>query len=442
MLLKKGARDSLFYVISILFGKALTVLIIPFLAIKLAVEDIAFYDLFLVGTNYLQLIFVLGIDSGIAVKIAENKNDKKKLSFYYTISLLLLFIIAIIIFSFSFLFNYFSVVNYDNTYILLIFIQGILISIQYIGYNYLKWLGESLKSSLIMFFGNILGVGIGVSLLFIENTLNYFLSGVILGNIIGVFISIALTYSYVDLKFKSDKKEIISLLKLSFPFFINSILNQSYKSIDRFIILYFLNSSVLGVYSLIIRICQIFTMGIEVVLGSFQAVTFLNYKTEDGIKLYNKISFLSFIGANILILVFPLAFVYLAPYFESLKIIENYLYLVPLITCSALYVSLRTYGGFAYFINNKTIYISLIIFCSLIAYILLSILLIGYGIKGVAISSCIISVIGTFYYFLTANKIQSFNENIKKMALLCTLSICISFTLFYLIYNGMISHYI
>ena len=58
-LLTKGIKDTGFYALSILLGRSLTILVIPYLAIKLTIKEIGYYDLFLIGTNYIQLFSLL-----------------------------------------------------------------------------------------------------------------------------------------------------------------------------------------------------------------------------------------------------------------------------------------------------------------------------------------------------------------------------------------------
>ena len=93
----------------------------------------------------------------------------------------------------------------------------------------------------------------------------------------------------------------------------------------------------------------------------------------------------------------------------SLINIDEYVYLVPLVFVNISFISVRMYGGFSYFIHNKTIYITYITLGSLLAYLLLSVLLVKVGIIGVAISAAFVSVISCSFYYYLAHKIESFN---------------------------------
>jgi len=325
---------------------------------------------------------------------------------------------------------------YTLDFIMLLLIQGSLGAIQYVVFIYFKWLGESKKASILSAIGYGIGVCTGVIFMYVfENTLMCFLAGIVAGNIIGVLINMIVARSYIDFSFnKSLIPEAKSLLKLSIPFFYNSLLVQSYKAIDRFMILFFLNQEILGVYSLIIRVCQIPLMGGEVVLGAFQAITFLNHKTKEAKKLYNKILGVNFILVNIIIVLFTITLYFLSPIIEGLAVIEDYIYLVPLILTNVAFISLKTYGGFSYFIHSKTKYIAYITFVSLVLYVSLAYLLSGFGILGFSFSAALISIISTCFFYFLSSKIESFGEKIPRIFLLSTSSMLISIALTIILY--------
>ncbi|WP_452603016.1 oligosaccharide flippase family protein [Pontimicrobium sp. MEBiC06410] len=430
ILFKKGIKDSLLYALSIILGRGLSILVFPYLAIKLSLEDVAKYDIFLIGVNYIQLFLILGIDSGIAIRIADNKSDKKKLSFYYTISIVILAITSIVLCLLT-LIIYF-VTNLGLFLLIILLIQGILMSFQYLSYNYFKWLGESKKASLLMSLGHGLGVSTGVVLLLYNNTFESFLIGIILGNCIGFIVSLYLTKSFIKISLnKETALESIRLLKLSIPFFFNSLLNQSYKSIDRFIILYFLTPKVLGIYSLLIRTGQLFILGGNVILSAFQAITFLNYKSKEGVKLYNQVLRFNYTIIGFVIVLISLLLFFSVSLVPKLDGINNYAFLFPLVLCNLGFIALRSYGGFSYYAHTKTVYITYITLVSLIVYVLLSVLLINFGIVGIVISGALVSCIGTYTFYYVGYKIESFNEDMKLIMLLSIFNLIVVFGLTY-----------
>ena len=105
-LLKKGLSDSGYYLIASIGNKALAFMVIPILAKTVGVKEFATYDLFLVISNFFNILIILGIDSGIAILLAESK-DNRVLSFLYVSTLLisstLIFIVSLIL---SFIFLY------------------------------------------------------------------------------------------------------------------------------------------------------------------------------------------------------------------------------------------------------------------------------------------------------------------------------------------------
>lgn len=435
-LFKKGIKDTGFYALSILLGRALTILIIPYLATQFSLEEIGNYDLFLIGTNYIQLFLTLGIDSGVAIKIADNLDDFQKLRFYFSISLLVVFAMTLLMVAIA-VPVYFIFKEYPITFLVLLVIQGFLMAIQYIAYNYFKWMGQSKRASILMSIGYSMGIIIGVICIkVLASTLTMFLLGIVMGNVIGVIITLIISYPYISFTFKSEEiKEVKSLLQLSIPFFFNSLLNQSYKAADRFIILYFLNSHILGVYSLVIRICQIPVMGIEVALNAFQAITFVNYKTKEGIDLYNKILKLNFKTLNVLILLFSLGLTVIIPYVPGLIAIKDYVYLIPFVFLNISYISIKMYGGFSYYIHNKTIYVTYITLISLLVYVISAAIFSKYGIMGIVVSAALTSVLSTYAFYYLSNRIQSFNEKMVKIFIYCSLGFSLAMVLTLLLKN-------
>jgi O-antigen/teichoic acid export membrane protein len=431
-LLKKGIIDSGFYGLSVLFGRSLTILVVPYLVLKLTLEEVAYYDLFLIGVNYIQLFLTLGIDSGIAIKIADHKDDKQNLTLYFSLSLAIVFALgfATLLIGISILFFF---QNYDLSFIILLLVQSFLCAIQYVSYSYFKWLGESKKASLLMSIGYGLGVILGLVLLNIfEATLVTFIIGLVIGNLIGVIVTSIVSYKYINFSFdRNSFIELKILLKLSLPFFYNSLINQTYKAVDRFIVLSLFNVNLLGVYSLIVRICQIPIMALELILSTFQARIFVNYKTREGKKLYNNILKVSFVLTIVLLTLFSISVQLFQPYIGVLDTIGKYTYLVPFVYLNISFISIRILGGFSYFIHKKTIYLTYLSLASIVVYFLLVTLLQSFGILGIVISAALASILHTLAYYYLGNKIESFNENLKSIYVfsICNLLIAIILTI-------------
>ncbi|MEN8221317.1 MAG: oligosaccharide flippase family protein, partial [Pseudomonadota bacterium] len=80
-------KDSSFYLIANIAVKLMSILVIPVLTRSFSIEDFAIFDLFLVLNNFLVTMMTLGMESGIALLLAESQDDKTPLSFLFVFSL-------------------------------------------------------------------------------------------------------------------------------------------------------------------------------------------------------------------------------------------------------------------------------------------------------------------------------------------------------------------
>src|SRR5687767_11123903 len=86
-LLVKGISDTNFYLLANAGTKLINFLIIPVITRFVGVEQFAIYDLFLLSSGLLSMVAGLGMDSGAAIIIVENKNDLQKLKTLFSQSL-------------------------------------------------------------------------------------------------------------------------------------------------------------------------------------------------------------------------------------------------------------------------------------------------------------------------------------------------------------------
>src|SRR5690606_35906641 len=124
-------------------------LIIPFLVRLLSVEEFAHYDLFLMSAAIVQPIVLLGVDSGMAIMIADHKENKRLINWLFTFSFFSSIIAILIIWFFSYLiipnFKYMeSILRYAH--FLFIYLIFNLISAQV--FNFLRWMGRAGIASL------------------------------------------------------------------------------------------------------------------------------------------------------------------------------------------------------------------------------------------------------------------------------------------------------
>ncbi len=429
-LLKKGLSDSGYYTLANIGSKALGLLIIPILARSVSVEEFANYDLFLIISAFLQIFVILGIDSGIAILMVESKNDNIRLSFFYVsslfISLSLLFVCSLL-FGIIFLFvDELFLLSQDIWELIGLFILSNIIN--YHTFNFLRWREEAKKASFINLFAYFLGVTIGLSFLYFEETVYFYLLGLVIGSFIGSFFSLYIARKYI-FQFKiieGYKEQLKELFKLSLPFVPNYLGNNLMQMADRIVILMLFGKYELGLYAVIMRLAQIPQFIIGTISGGFLPVMYNNYKTKEGAKLIK--NFFHFY-----LFIIPVSFVVFYLFSDWAVLMfggEEYLvsaYLLPMALVSILFVNGTQSCGFGFTIKRKTHYIMYITFLSVFINFILSIGFgFWFGLAGVFLGTLIAGIIRVYMHMSYSEKLYSFGYSMKYFAVISILVFILS----------------
>ncbi|MDG1516496.1 MAG: oligosaccharide flippase family protein, partial [Flavobacteriales bacterium] len=348
-LINKALKDTGFYFVGTAGTKLVSIFTIPFITRSVSIEEFAIYDMFFIFSTFLCMIIGLGIDSGIGILISENKSDKKLLSallsFSLFVPLLLLGIIWLGIIPFTGFLNeeYFPVKVLN-----LVFLYNVFYYINYIFFNFIRWNGNAKKGALVNFIsstlGNILGVGI---LYFFDNGIEGFFTGLILGSLLGLILNTFFVYSYLTLRLKEYKKEIIELLKLSIPFVPNYLANTTLNLSDRIVILSFLPPRELALYALTLKFAQIPNFFVSIIAKGLVPIIFQNHSNEKGKDLARKVYYYSHFSIIFIFLIsWPLSEPFLNV-FGGPKYIEA-AYILPMVIVFSVINSAKLLNGFAY----------------------------------------------------------------------------------------------
>ena len=285
-LVKKGISDSKYYLLSNIGNKALAFLVIPILARIVGVEGFATYDLFLIISSFFHILVILGIDSGIAILLSESKDDDDKLAFYFVLTLLISsFLVVMLSAIFGTIFIYI-----DELFLLdekIWFYIGFYVFFNMINYhtfNFLRWRERAKQTSFISLFSYVLGMLIGLYYLYLNNTVESYLHGLVVGLFLGSLMSLYIAKEYI-LKFRilDNSKELLKeLLKLSLPFVPNYLGGSLMQMADRIVILMLFGKYELGLYALIVKLAMMPQFILGTITGGFLPVMFHNYKTKDG----------------------------------------------------------------------------------------------------------------------------------------------------------------
>ncbi len=429
-LLKKGFGDSFYYLIANIGYKVLAFLIIPILAKSVSVEEFATYDLFLVMSSFIDIIIVLGVDSGIAILLAEANEDKERLSFYYLSTLIIsttMVAIVSIILTIIFLFR-------DNLFLLdakiwkYIIFYVLFNMITYHTFNFLRWRAKAKEASFITLFSYIAGMLTGLLFLYLHKDIESYLKGLVIGLFFGATLSLYFSREYIfGFKLLKDYKERLKeLFKISLPYVPNYLGNTLMQMADRVVILMLFTKYELGLYAIVIKLAMIPQVLIGTTIGGFTPVMLKNYKSSDGANLIRNFY-------HIYLLVIPLLFIiayFLSTFAVDIFAGKNYIeaaYLLPIAIASILFVQSTEANGFGYVINRKTHYIMYITFLTVALNYILS-LFFGYiiGLAGVILGTLVAGIIRTYIFTYYSEKLYRFNYNFKLIIAISILVIFLS----------------
>lgn len=417
-LIRKAIIDTNYYLLAQVGSKLLGLLVIPFLVRILSVEEFAHYDIFLMLSSIITTLVVLGVDSGIAIMIADHKEDTKLINFLFTYSLLfsigaLLLAWALALLIFPLIAQIASVLDYINY--LFLYILFNLISYQV--FNFIRWIGKAGVASVIGFVSYAIGIVFGFLLIYLKPNpeLVDYLFGIVIGNFIGAIASILFSYRHLSFQWESDyKKYVKELMKVSLPFVPNYLAANVMMMTDRLVVVSLLGEKSLGIYALANRFAQIPNFGFNIITRGFQPVMYLNYREDSGKSLIKKVydyCHYAFIPALIVMyfLAGPIVTIFGGDkYTEAVP-------LIPVITMSALIYGIMGLNGMGYTITRKTYLITFISVLSIVLnasfnYVLGS----QFGVLGISIGSLMVACIISFLYTFLSEKLHSFRLNLTR----------------------------
>jgi len=410
---------------------SLTLIVIPILTRILSVEQFAIYDLFLLSSTFLMAIFVLGMDSGLAILLAESISNKKKLSFLFVFTLVVNIIFTVIIWLIFGLFlhlDFFLLFSKEIWHLLFTYTFFSLIT--YNVFNFVRWIGKVKQAALIQGLSALFGVIIGLTLVFfVKTALIYYLIGLVIGSVIGALLSLFIVRDYIiNFSFIPNWKKLVKeLFDLSLPYMPSYIGNYLFQFTDRMIVLYLLDMKSVGIYALIARVATIPSFLVHITAAGFYPIMMKNYSSSDGAHLIRMIFKYYFI-------ILILAFIFLI--FTSNWIIilfggnEEYInhsYLLAILSASVLFMQSFRLTGIGFNVARKTIWILYITYFALFINLLLSYLL-GqvWGLDGIVFATLIASFLRSYIHNYFSDKAYSFSYPLRYIIISFCLVMVIS----------------
>lgn len=411
----KALKDTQYYFIAQVGVKGLSLLVIPILGRVLSIEQFGYYDSFLLFSGLVSMFCGLGIDSGIIIKLVENKDSQEELSKLLRTTLLICLLSTVLFFTICFIVFFFKK-NISTPFWLLdtIFLYALLSLINYNIFNFSRWLGDAKRAALNNLFSSIIGMSVGIFLLFQsqEKLAIYYMVGMIIGSLLTLLYNF---YTYRVFIFTTSPigfdNSIKDLIKLSIPFAITQVANYGFQTIDRLFLMRYFGLYEVGLFGLSYRLAQIPNFIMQVIIRGFQPIIFNNYETEEGRRLGLQIVhllFISLIPITISILFFGN---YLLTLFGGTKYIAA-LPILSFIIMSVLIGSVNLVSGIGFFIKRKSSYISVITISSLLLIVVLSFVLMPFfQFKAIAIATYLSTIISTILYLYISERLYTIGYN-------------------------------
>lgn len=417
-LLVKGIVDTNYYLLAQLSSKIIGVLVIPIVARLLTVEEFAYYDLFLLITSFISLVATLGIDSGMAVKIVESKNDKTLQSSLLVTTLAMSTVVLLVLWAAGILASSLGWIaaSYSLMFINGLFLYTLIYQYNYNVFSFVRWVGKAKEAAWINFTTYFLGIVLGFILLSLERKVEHYIMGIIAGNFIGALLSTWIVRHYLfGQRPVLQTAQFRDLMKLSLPYLPSYLGNYAMQFVDRLLVTNAFGMEGLGLYAIVNRIAQIPAFGIQLISSGFQPVVFTNYENEKGkhlSQLIFKVFWASVVPAVGLTLLFG----------DQVLLIfggEKYAAatrILPLIIASTLMLGGFSLFGFGYAIKRKTFYVTFITLGVVGLIYLFSLYLITVrGISGVAEATFVATTAGAAFYVWLSERLYSFGYPLKWM---------------------------
>lgn len=287
-------KNSFIYTIGTILTRGISILLVPIYTRYLSPSEYGIIDLFVILASLISLTVALEINQAVVRFYQDTTSEKEKMqyvstAFMFTVFAYLLYLILSFVFSDTFTIWLLDDLVYENIFLLA---TGAIVTkgLFYFTQGQLKWQILPRESITVSIIHVIIVAIVAVYLLVIENMkVESIFIGQIVGNIIGMFISIYYTKKSYNFVFVYKKfKEMVAF---SYPLVFSGIAIFVALFIDRIAIKYFLGLDELGIYGLAYRFAAITSLVMIGFQSSLSPLIYKYYKEErtpqDIVKLFN-----------------------------------------------------------------------------------------------------------------------------------------------------------
>lgn len=367
-------------------SKVLSFLLIPLYTSILTTEEYGIYDIIVTTVTLLTPFLTLVISEAVLRFAIDNEYDNR---YVFTIGVSLVFLGSGILLLLSPLLSFVKSIAPYRLWIIAFFF---VMNLHTVLIQFLKGINKVTQYSIMGVISTITTLGLNIYFLVIRNygIVGYLLAAIMSHLLVSIIIIIKnRLWTYIVNPFSIPKSVYKDMLRFSVPMIPNSISWWISDSSDKYVILWFMSSAEVGLYSIAYKIPTLMTMVMSLFVSAFQISIFDEFKKKDGDKffktVYSSIMTILLLAASVLIF---------ASKYLAVILYKNNFYSAWMVGCILIFAfvfnSLSSLIGTVYTAAKKT---NVLFYSTLIAAsvnIILNIILIPiYGLYGAAFATLV-----------------------------------------------------
>lgn len=283
-MIKTFFKNSFIYTIGTVLTRGIGIILVPIYTRYLTPSEYGVIDLFVILASIIALTIALEIHQAVArfYQDTDDKDEKREYvstAFIFTVFVYVIYLCISFIFLDTFTIWLLDDIKYRSVFLLAslaIFTSGLF----YFTSSQLRWQIMPQESVIVSIVNVTIVASIAVYLLVIENIkVESIFIGQIMGNTIGMILSILYTKKSYELVFVYEKFK--ELIQFSYPLVFSGIAIFIALFIDRIAIKYFLGLDELGIYGLAYRFAAITSLVMIGFQSSLSPLIYKHYKEEE-----------------------------------------------------------------------------------------------------------------------------------------------------------------
>ena len=412
-LLKKGFFDTVLQVFATTGVRFALVLAIFILSRFVSNDEIATYDLFVVASSILLILLTCGLDSGLV--IVARTDDAQDQAVYLWLALAICLVLSLILYL-PLRFGAASL-GLGSIFDVRVFTAAYLYAVgnamMTLLFSYYRWLGNARAAALIIIMANIVGFLCAAFAFSSERSVVAFVDGLLIGTLIGVVAAVVYVLRQVEfprhrINSANARRFVTTLISMSWPFGIASLLLIARRAVDRTIIVSTGLAALLGAYALVSRSGEVAAFLFALPALGFAPIIIRDHATDAGQKIARGL-YLGYVGLSVAVM---LVGVSLWMAFGEALFPANVRDAAPVflaLLAGNLLFTETTVAGFGFVIVQRTWLVAVLSLLFIVVNVAVAVPLsmVGYGLEAVAAGYLVASYVhSTAFIYLSEKHVR------------------------------------